>query len=56
MTIALEDTPTTSRGSNYRPGYVVVEAGETILEAVARWHKTHGRYFRQDRIDAPVAA
>jgi len=41
---------------NYRPGYVVVEPGETILEAVARWHKTHGRYFLQDRLENPVAA
>ena len=41
---------------NPRPGYVVVEPGETILEAVARWHKTHGRHFHRDRVETPVAA
>jgi hypothetical protein len=47
---------TNNPNPNYRPGYVVVEPGETILEAVARWHKTHGRHFHRNRSETPVAA
>jgi hypothetical protein len=38
------------------PQYVLVRDGETVLEAVARWDRTHGEHFRRHRILERVAA
>jgi hypothetical protein len=47
---------TTTSTPNTEPKYIQVRDGETILEAVARWHKAHGHYFRQDWGTAQAAA
>jgi hypothetical protein len=47
---------TTTSTPNNEPKYIQVRDGETILEAVARWHKAHRDYFRQDRGAAKAVA